>query len=93
MTKAEEERSLYVTVWVWLVVLLIVGVVVVALPIPKLAAVALVFAVASAKATMVVRNYMHLKAEHLLIFAIALVPVLFFIGLALVLLPDIALRG
>lgn len=93
MAKAEDERSLYVTVWVWLVVLLVVGVAVMALPISKLAAVALVLAVATAKATMVVRNYMHLKSEHLLIFLIALVPVLFFIGLALVLIPDIALRG
>ncbi len=92
MVHAREARSEYFVVWVWLVVLLIVGVTLVVLPIPKTAAVFLVFGVAAIKAGMVVRNYMHLKSEHLLIIAIALVPLLFFIGLLMVLIPDIAMR-
>jgi caa(3)-type oxidase subunit IV len=92
MVTAEHGNSEYVAVWVWLVALLVVGVAIVALPIPKLAAVALVFTVAVVKAAMVVRNYMHLKSEHMLIIAIAMVPVLFFIGLMITLVPDIAMR-
>ena len=92
MEHAEEVRSEYLTVWKWLVALLIVGLAIVALPIPKIAAVGLVFTVALVKASMVVRNYMHLKSEHLLIIANVLVPVIFFLGLMLVLIPDIAMR-
>ncbi len=92
MATAEHGNSEYVAVWVWLVVLLVVGLAIVALPIPKLAAVSLVFAVAAVKAAMVVRNYMHLKSEHLLIIAIAMIPVLFFIGFLITLIPDIAMR-
>ena len=38
------------------------------------------------------RNYMHLKHEHLLIYAIILVPALFMLGLAIALVPDIVFR-
>lgn len=92
MTSAENVLPGYVIVWVWLVVLLGAGLAVVSLPIPRTAAVALVFGVASLKAGLVVRNYMHLKSEHRLIYAIALVPVLLFVGLLLALIPDIAMR-
>ncbi len=92
MFRSEKAHSEYFTVWVWLVVLLAAGVALVALPIPKTAAAFLVFGVAAIKAVMVVRNYMHLKSEHLLIIAIAVVPLLFFIGLLVALIPDIAMR-
>ena len=92
MVTAEHGNSEYVAIWVWLVALLIIGLVIVALPVPKLIIVGLVFGVAVVKAAMVVRNYMHLKSEHLLIIAIAMVPVLFFIGLMITLVPDIAMR-
>jgi len=92
MVTAEHGNSEYVAIWVWLVALLVIGLAIVALPIPKVVVVALVFAVAVVKAAMVVRNYMHLKSEHMLIIAIAMVPVLLFIGLMITLVPDIAMR-
>lgn len=85
-------RARDVRVWRWLVALLAAGLVAFILPIPRLAVIVLIFAVAAVKAALVVRNYMHLKAEHLLIYLIALVPVLLFLGLLLALMPDIALR-
>lgn len=92
MTEQAHSNSLYLTVWIWLVGLLIAGLTIVALPVPKLAAVLLIFAIAAVKAGLVIRNYMHLTSEHLLIFAIALVPALLFIGFVIALLPDIAFR-
>jgi caa(3)-type oxidase subunit IV len=50
--------------------------------------VALIFATAVAKATLVALNYMHLKFESRLIYGLAIVPVLFVIGLTLALFPD-----
>ena len=52
----------------------------------------LVFGIAVIKAAMVMRDYMHLKAESLIIHAIAIIPILLFIALALTLIPDIALH-
>jgi len=92
MVTAEHGNSEYVTIWVWLVVLLVLGLAIMALPIPKVIVVAMVFAVAVVKAAMVVRNYMHLKSEHMLIIAIVMVPVIFFFGFLITLIPDIAMR-
>ena len=86
------ENSLYFVVWVWLVVLLAVGLSLFGLPIPREVAVALIFSVAAIKAVLVLRNYMHLKHEHFLIYLIVLVPLLFFLGLALTLVPDLVFR-
>lgn len=85
-------RARDVRVWQWLVVLLAAGLVAFMLPIPRVAIIVLIFAVAVVKAALVVRNYMHLKAEHLLLYLIPLVAVLLFLGLLLALLPDIGLR-
>jgi caa(3)-type oxidase subunit IV len=93
MSNAENTRREYLAVWGWLVVLLFVGLAVTALPISKFAAVSLVFTVAAVKAALVARNYMHLKYEHLFIVAMVAVPVLLFVGLAIALIPDIAMRG
>lgn len=90
MTATEIAHQQYVVVWRWLVALLAAGVAVAAIP-SKTVALALVFGVAVVKAGLVVRNYMHLKSEHLLLYALAAVPVLLFIGLILALLPDIVL--
>lgn len=87
-----DDTGFYCEIWAWLVGLLIAGTVVVFLPIPKLVALLLVFGVAAVKAGLVVRHYMHLKAEHLLIYLIALLPVLFVVIMAVALLPDIAFR-
>jgi len=85
-------RSHYIAIWRWLVVLVVLGLLASALPIPKLAVLLLVFGIAGVKAAMVMRDYMHLKAESLIIHAIAIVPILLFIALALTLIPDIALH-
>ena len=85
-------RAHYVAIWRWLVALVIAALVVTLLPIPKIAALLLVFGIAVVKAAMVMRDYMHLKSETLIIHAIALIPILLFIGLLLTLIPDIALR-
>jgi cytochrome c oxidase subunit IV len=86
------ENSLYFIVWVWLVVLLAVGLSLFGLPIPREVAVALIFSVAAVKAVLILRNYMHLKHEHFFIYLIVLVPLLFFLGLALTLIPDLVFR-
>lgn len=85
-------RAHYVAIWRWLVLFVFAALAVTLLPIPKIAALALVFGIAVIKAVMVMRDYMHLKSEALIIHLIALIPILLFIGLALTLIPDIALR-
>jgi caa(3)-type oxidase subunit IV len=92
MSVAHDTDTFYIEIWAWLVGLLAVGTAVVFLPIPKLAALLVVFAVATVKAVLVVRNYMHLKAEHLMIYLIVAIPVLLILILAVTLLPDIAFR-
>jgi caa(3)-type oxidase subunit IV len=84
--------ALDVRIWTWLVVLLIAGLTVFVMPIPKIAAIGLVFTAAIIKAALVVRKYMHLEAEHWLLYLIALAPVLLIIAMAVALLPDIAFR-
>lgn len=86
------QNGLYFFIWIWLVVLLVVGLSIFGLPIPREVAVGLIFGVAAVKAGLVLRNYMHLKHEHYLIYLIVLVPVLFFLGFAITLIPDIVLR-
>lgn len=82
----------YVAVWFWLVGLLIVSVGVTYLPIPTRITLFLIFAMAVVKAVLVALNYMHLKSERLLIYAMALIPVAIFFILWVVLYPDIAIR-
>jgi caa(3)-type oxidase subunit IV len=89
---ARDNSSLYVAVWAALVLLLVAGLAIFVLPIPRAVAVALIFGVAGVKAALVMRNYMHLKHEHLLIYLIVLVPIVFVLGLALALVPDIVFR-
>jgi caa(3)-type oxidase subunit IV len=78
----------YVTVWAWLLVLLGLGIAFAYLPAAKGVVLTLVFGVALIKAALVARHYMHLRAEHLLIYAIAGIPVLLCLALALSLVPD-----
>ena len=61
------------------------GMMVFMLPIPRIPALLLIFGIAGFKATLVLRDYMHLKGEKMLIYAIALTPLLLAIALALVL--------
>jgi len=90
--ESTETRRHYIAIWLWLVVLVGAGLLASALPVPKIAVLVLVFGIAVVKATMVMRDYMHLKFETLVIHVIALIPILLFIGLALTLIPDIALH-
>ena len=87
-----DSQGFYIEIWMWLVGLLVVGTVVVFLPVPKSLALLVVFSVAAVKAVLVVRNYMHLKAEHLIIYLIVLVPTVLIVGMLIALMPDIAFR-
>lgn len=90
MTNASTSR--YVAIWMWLLVLLAIGLLVTSAPLGKPMAIFLIFTVAAVKATLVARHYMHLRSESLLIYAIAGLPVLLLLGLALALVPDIVFR-
>jgi len=79
----------YVTIWVWLVVLLVAGVIATRLPMGKSAINNLIFAIAAVKAVLVALNYMHLRSESWLIYALAIIPVLLVVALTFVLFPDI----
>jgi cytochrome c oxidase subunit IV len=81
-----------IIIWMWLVGLLAAGMMVFALPIPRLPALVLIFGIAGFKATLVLRDYMHLRGEKMLIYAIALTPLLLAIAMVLVLIPDIVFR-
>lgn len=85
-------RPNYVAVWGWLVALMIVGLAASFLPGTRALAVALIFATAVAKALLVALNYMHLRFEPRLIYAIAIVPVLFLLVLMVALFPDFVFR-
>lgn len=86
---AERVHPNYVAIWVWLLVLMVAGVLATLLPLDKSAVVGLIFAIAGVKAVLVALNYMHLKSENLLIYALAIVPVLLVIAMTLVLFSDI----
>lgn len=89
---AEQARPNYIAIWVWLVVLMLAGVLATLLPLDKSAVVGLIFAVAAVKAALVALNYMHLKSENWLIYALAIIPVLLVVAMILVLFPDIVYR-
>lgn len=86
---AERAHPNYVAIWVWLVVLMVAGVLATRLPLGKSAVNNLIFAIAAVKAALVALNYMHLKSENWLIYALAIVPVLLVVAMTLVLFPDI----
>jgi caa(3)-type oxidase subunit IV len=67
---------------------MIVGLAASLLPGARALAVVLIFSTAVVKALLVVLNYMHLKFEPRLIYAIAIVPVLFVLVLLVALFPD-----
>lgn len=89
MATSDSHHSNYVTIWVWLVALLCAGLVLTYVPIGKATAIFLIVAIALVKAFLVARNYMHLKSESFVIIAIAGIPVLLLVGLALALVPDV----
>lgn len=89
---AEKPLVGYVTIWAWLLVLLALGVALVAVPLSKTLAVVLIFSVATVKALLVARHYMHLRAQPMMIYAMLGVPLLLAIVMVIILLPDIAFR-
>lgn len=84
----EKTHPNYVTIWVWLLGLVGASLVASLLPGGRVVAVTVIFVVAAVKALLVAWNYMHLRLEPRLIYAIALVPLLFALVLAVALLPD-----
>jgi len=77
------------TIWIWLMLLLGLGLACAWLPFGRTTAVFAIFTVAVVKAALVLRHYMHLRSEGLLVYAIAAIPVLLVIGMTLSLVPDI----
>jgi len=75
------------TIWCWLIGLVIVSVAA-AFVLPKFQAVVLIFLVAVVKPFLVARNYMHLKNERALIYAMALIPLAFVVIFLFGLFPD-----
>ncbi|HVN63317.1 MAG TPA: cytochrome C oxidase subunit IV family protein, partial [Candidatus Binataceae bacterium] len=69
MTTADNHDREYIMIWVWLVALLVTGTLIFMLPISKTAAIALIFGIAAVKAILVLRDYMHLKSERMLVYA------------------------
>ncbi len=88
----EKVHPNYVAIWLWLIGLLIASLGVSFLPIPTGIALFLIFGAAVVKAVLVALNYMHLKFEQLLIYAMAIIPLLIFFVLWVVLYPDIVLH-
>jgi caa(3)-type oxidase subunit IV len=82
----------YVLIWKWLMSLVILSILA-SLFLPKLAAIAVIYVIAITKAILVVMNYMHLKYEKPLIYALVFVPLLFIIILTLLLFPDFVFHG
>lgn len=89
---SERAHPNYVAIWLWLVVLMIAGVAASSLPLGKGAVIALIFAIAATKAVLVALNYMHLKFETSLIYAIAIVPIVLVLAMTLILFPDFVFR-
>ncbi len=91
MSSAGKSAS-YETIWVWLVALLAAGVALLGVPFSRTAVVVLIFTVASIKAFLVLRHYMHVRHQPLMVYVILAVPLLLAIALVLTLIPDIAFR-
>lgn len=63
------------------------------LVLPKSVALFLIYTTAVIKAVLVILNYMHLKYEKPLIYALVLIPLLFILILTLLLFPDFVFHG
>jgi cytochrome c oxidase subunit 4 len=87
-----EHRPNYFLVWIWLVALVIVSIGA-SLLLPKSMAIFLIFVVAGIKAVLVILNYMHLKYEKPVLYALVIVPFLIVIVLIFALFPDFVFRG
>lgn len=90
MNKSAKTHVNYFAIWVWLVALTVGYLLERWFGLPRSVALAIIFGIALWKATLVGLNFMHLRWESRLIYAIALVPVALFLILIGLLLPDIA---
>jgi caa(3)-type oxidase subunit IV len=81
----------YTAIWLWLLLLMALSVVASVIPALRGVAALVMFATAFAKAILVALNFMHLRFEGRLIWAIAIVPVAFFAVLTIALFPDFVL--
>ncbi|MDH3443703.1 MAG: cytochrome C oxidase subunit IV family protein [Deltaproteobacteria bacterium] len=77
----------YLAIWYWLMGLVILSVLA-SFILPKTQALILIFAAAVVKALLVARNYMHLKNEKPIIYAMALVPLALILIFLFALFPD-----
>ena len=82
------KRPNYVGIWIWLIGLTIFCVTISLFFGTSTGLVLIFFAVATVKALLVALNYMHLRFESKLIYAIAIIPVVFVLGLIVALFPD-----
>ena len=80
-------RPNYFVVWLWLVGLVLISIGA-SFFLPKGAALFLIFLVALIKAVLVLLNYMHLKFEKPLFYALVIVPLLIVAVLVFALFPD-----
>lgn len=77
----------HLVVWYWLMALVLASVAATAW-LPKQQALTLIFAVAVIKALLIARNYMHLKREKALIYALVVIPLVFVLIFLFGLFPD-----
>jgi cytochrome c oxidase subunit 4 len=80
----------YLAVFGWLFVLTVVEVGVIFLPIPKLLIAASLVILAAVKASLVAIYFMHLKFERVVIWWIAVIPVILCVFLIFMLIPELA---
>ena len=88
MTAGKAHHPNYTAVWVWLLVLVGLGVATSLVPGARAVALFVIFATAIVKTMLVALNFMHLRFESGLIYAIALIPLIFVAILAVALFPD-----
>ncbi|MBI2991027.1 MAG: cytochrome C oxidase subunit IV family protein [Deltaproteobacteria bacterium] len=89
---SEAHRPNYFLIWVWLVALVIVSIGA-SFVLPKSGALFLIFFVAFLKAILVLLNYMHLKYEKPVLYALVVVPLLIVAILVFALFPDFVTHG
>lgn len=92
MITGDRNRPNYFLVWVWLVLLVIVSISASFL-LPKSTALFLIFSVAFIKALLVILNYMHLKFERPVLYALVIIPLLIVAVLIFALFPDFVFHG
>jgi caa(3)-type oxidase subunit IV len=88
---SEHRHPNYVAIWGWLMGLAVVSLAAGALPGGRTVAAVVLFGAAGVKAVLVALNFMHLRFEPRLIYAMVLVPLLFAAILAVALVPDFVL--